>query len=1293
MKDTMKIAVIGASVRFPYAEELRDLDRIYSNKMDCIHDITPKRIRLNGLDENTAYTQFGYLENLDEFDYGFFNISRTEAICIDPQQRICLELACKAIESAGYCLSSMAGTNTAVFVGGGKSTYDKLYDDDTGFAATGEMADAMAGRISYMLDLHGEAMVCSTACSSSMYATYDACTKLLAGSCDAALVGGVLLYFDVMKQSDVTEDAGTIGLAAPDGRCKTFDDRADGINLCEGAGFVFLKRYEDAKADGDNILAVITAAGSNQDGGRSNSFTAPSITAQTEIFTRVWERWGIDPMTIGYYEAHGTGTKIGDPIEIASITEAYKGYTDKKQFCPIGSLKTNYAHPGSAAGVASVLKGILSIQGKKKYPLRDLQKPNHMIDFENSPVYPIAELEEWPDEHRVYAINGFGSTGTNVHIVMENDRQPENPSDAAQMDEYLISISTRKGQLLKEYKEKLLQDLKDPALADCRLGDICATFNLGRDDYEYRSATRISSRQDLMEFLKKDNEPKRAASQKLVLLCSGDGTYTSETIETLCRRYPAVKDYCRQMADYCKDLKVRDAVVDAAILLQLRAWGISSRIMIGTGRGTVSIQLAEGKLAPQDLAHAVEAQAAKPLDEKKFTDYMTMLAEAEDDPLLCLDIAEHGRLIQALRPASSVCNENSGEDRWMLVEALCGDSLLDGLAALYEAGVDLDWKEFYKNVRYRKVFLATYPFEKTSAWPEHVKKQDGSAAAETAEEEVDASMDLRTFLRETWRKTLGLSELGDEDDVFELGANSLVSMSIIKKIREHTGIELDFEDVFIYPTVNELYDYLLTLADPETLEALENGGAEDNNAAGGKKKPEGTLQEENGLVSGNQERMLYILEDAGNKAIYNMPVLYRIEGELRTEALTEAVQQIIQRHEVLHTIYEKAEGEYRQKVLQDYEFDVPVMDGSAMTEAEIRELAAKEAAKPFDLFQEIPERMLLIRRSETEHYWFVNIHHIAADGWSLGVFYTELEQLYHGLVNGEHPQLTPLTFQYSGYAQREHAYLQSREADEDAAYWTKQLEGVRGILDFPTDKQRPEIQQFRGGSTRLDLGQELTEKLEHYCREHNMSEFMLLESVYAILLHLYSGSDDICVGVPFANRRDEDVQQMIGFFANTIVIRSRFAEKQGTEAFLQASRKIISDAFLHSAIPFEEVVKNLRFERSTAHAPLFQYAFTMQNFALSDMALDGVSVQMEEPLVSGVKFDLTFSLFRTDTEIAGNIEYDADLFTLEYVERILEDYVRILEAVIGENTPEIEAIDLSAQNVIEASENPFDSLF
>ena len=386
MKDTMKIAVIGASVRFPYAEELRDLDRIYSNKMDCIHDITPKRIRLNGLDENTAYTQFGYLENLDEFDYGFFNISRTEAICIDPQQRICLELACKAIESAGYCLSSMAGTNTAVFVGGGKSTYDKLYDDDTGFAATGEMADAMAGRISYMLDLHGEAMVCSTACSSSMYATYDACTKLLAGSCDAALVGGVLLYFDVMKQSDVTEDAGTIGLAAPDGRCKTFDDRADGINLCEGAGFVFLKRYEDAKADGDNILAVITAAGSNQDGGRSNSFTAPSITAQTEIFTRVWERWGIDPMTIGYYEAHGTGTKIGDPIEIASITEAYKGYTDKKQFCPIGSLKTNYAHPGSAAGVASVLKGILSIQGKKKYPLRDLQKPNHMIDFENSPV-------------------------------------------------------------------------------------------------------------------------------------------------------------------------------------------------------------------------------------------------------------------------------------------------------------------------------------------------------------------------------------------------------------------------------------------------------------------------------------------------------------------------------------------------------------------------------------------------------------------------------------------------------------------------------------------------------------------------------------------------------------------------------------------------------------------------------------------------------------------------------------------------------------------------------------------
>ena len=195
MKEKQKIAIIGAALKYPYADNFKDLDRIYETRFDCIHDISEKRRKLNGLDPNEEYTQFGYLEELDEFDYKFFNLSKSEAICMDPQSRITLELACGAIESAGYSLSSLRGTNTAVIIGTGKSSYDQLFKDETGFAATGTMADAIAGRISYSLDLHGEATVVSTACSSSMYATYDACVKLAAGMCDAAIVGGVLLYF------------------------------------------------------------------------------------------------------------------------------------------------------------------------------------------------------------------------------------------------------------------------------------------------------------------------------------------------------------------------------------------------------------------------------------------------------------------------------------------------------------------------------------------------------------------------------------------------------------------------------------------------------------------------------------------------------------------------------------------------------------------------------------------------------------------------------------------------------------------------------------------------------------------------------------------------------------------------------------------------------------------------------------------------------------------------------------------------------------------------------------------
>ena len=517
MKKFSDIAIIGTSVRFPMAESLDDLDRIYSERIDCIRDLDEERIRLNGLDPEEKYSQFGYMNGIDQFDYRFFNISKTEAECIDPQHRIMMELACSAIESAGYSLSSLRGSNTAVIVGAARSEYYRLFDDETGYATNGTLIDTLPGRISYFLDLHGESSVVATACSSSLYALYDACVKMSAGVFDTALVGGVMLYFTVYKEKTKSDDVTTVGLAAEDGRCKAFEDEADGINIGEGAGFVMIKRYEDAVRDNDNILAVIKAYGANQDGGRSNSPSAPSVSAQAELLEKVWRDFEIDPTEIGYYEAHGTGTRIGDPIEISSMTEAFSHFTEKKQFCPVGSLKSNYSHPGSAAGVASVIKGILSLNKRKKYPLRTMKCPNRMIDFKNSSVYPIAEMEEWTDNKRVYAVNSFGVSGTNVHIVMEN--APERDISSSISDEYLVTLSTKNKEQLSVYRSKLLEALKeDDGKA---LGDICYVLNNGRDDYTFRTSAVVHDIEELRNFLRSDETDELKESEAVFLVSGG----------------------------------------------------------------------------------------------------------------------------------------------------------------------------------------------------------------------------------------------------------------------------------------------------------------------------------------------------------------------------------------------------------------------------------------------------------------------------------------------------------------------------------------------------------------------------------------------------------------------------------------------------------------------------------------------------------------------------------------------------------------------------------------------------
>ena len=423
---TRDIAIIGVSLKLADYEDTEKFWDDLVSATDRIRTIPEQRkkdaeaiLRFKGqVPENIRYREMAYLDRIDEFDYRFFNLSPKEAEMMDPNQRLFMQTAWKALEDAGYGGTSLKGERVGVFLGM-SSVFDYLemayqaFKEDAEQTFLSNVPSNIATRLSYILNWRGPALMVDTACSSSLTAVHLACQALRANECKLALVGTV-------KTVLLPVDYGKTEIDSSDGRTRTFDDSSDGTGGGEGVIAVLLKPLHQALKDEDTICAVIKGSAVNNDG-NSAGMTVPNADAQAELIDQAWKDAGIDPRTIRFIEAHGTGTRLGDPIEIDGITKAFAKYTEEKQFCAVGSVKTNFGHLDNAAGLIGLVKVALSLQKKKIPPLAHFNKPNSNIPFKDSPVFPadrIIELGETAEIIRC-GVSSFGLSGINCHIVME----------------------------------------------------------------------------------------------------------------------------------------------------------------------------------------------------------------------------------------------------------------------------------------------------------------------------------------------------------------------------------------------------------------------------------------------------------------------------------------------------------------------------------------------------------------------------------------------------------------------------------------------------------------------------------------------------------------------------------------------------------------------------------------------------------------------------------------------------------------------------------------------------------
>ncbi|MBN1153271.1 MAG: amino acid adenylation domain-containing protein [Dehalococcoidia bacterium] len=1226
-----EIAVIGMSCRFPGAQSLAEYRKLLTDGRCVIRPLSEEELQTAGV-PRTMFERPDYvrkaapLDRVGEYDTSLFRLSPTEARAMDPQHYTLLECVYEALEAA-CCRPDRNGQRVGLFAGADLSYYSmRQIGDGALWDPMGEWANIVVNdshflttSIAYRLGFRGPAIEVRCACSTSLVAVHLAVQSLLVGDCDVAVAGGVSIR-GPQTRGYLHRDGSILSRT---GSCRPFDKGADGTVLSSGAGVVVLQRLSDAQSEGSPIWSIVKGTAVNNDGKRKLAYSAPSGSGQADVIRRALTAAQVDACSLCCIEAHGTGTPLGDAVEFAALAEVLTAAPPGHR-CVIGSVKSNFGHLESAAGIAGLIKTVLSLKFGEAYPTANYAEPSPELDLCGGRLMvatrPVA-LGHTRAIRRA-GVSSFGIGGTNCHVIVEHRPLGSRHRGGRASAYHVLPVSGASMETAERYADKILAEVV--RLSPDQAVNACYSLATGRETHDFRMAKVVSTTAGRGIVCDADWQVGCSPAACVVFAMPVDSAGITATFQLL------LADQVRPLWLSCRDLRCqllskRDKLsgwecavmlaFDAALWLLAR--GVRPAWCEGPA-GDVLARLVEGSIDAQGALKACTQSDRRPSQ--------ACSSNPSDE---CVTI-------ELLGPRSP----NAESEAIQAYNTECTDplelQLTRCLARLWVRQVPIKWASVYPD-QLKRVVLPTCPFAREPARRfDYIYPQAAPMPKPEAKNE-----DTKQFVSRIWRELLCNSPR-PQQSFLAAGGDSLLAMQFAVKASQALDKRVP-PDLILESTD---CDHLAT-----RIVELPNQAARDKFA-----------------LSPGQESIWFAQAANPGAPAYNVYAAFRVRGSLDPAALHAAFDHLIRRQPALRTAFSEVHGRLRQRVysplpLRNWRFV------SRIAETDALRAIHDHSRESVDLRQPPLLSVLLVRTASDEHLLSVVSHHIVSDEWSAQLMIRELLELYRSETTGQPADLAPVETTLGAEAERVRQSLTSAEVDGHWAYWRNTLAGSVP-LDFPTDSRRMNHRAQNGAVHRFILGTPTVGRAITLAQKNNTTLFVVLAAAFFALLHRFTGDEDICIGTNIAGRMSTGHGNVVGLFTNTVPLRCRLQSDTAFVQLLRSVHRLSLEAHEHQ-LPLRTIVREVGYPHHPGRNPLFDFTLVLQNVPRSipyaaDLTIEPLAVHNGTS-----KFDAELCFAETAPgRVEGHWEYDVDLFAPLTIAHLDRSYRCILDNVLDQpDTP------------------------